>query len=166
MTETSIRLVKEQVTPEQAIEYYTHQQPKRKRYLCPFHNDRNPSLTVKGTHWQCWSCGANGDVISFVQNYFHITFPEAVCKLADDFGISIPEEQKPTSALDKLYRFIEQENREHIRNGIKAHRAEVDSTIDKLTTAHRVLAQHGASAEILRGYADEIDRLIRYRDSI
>ena len=35
--------------------------------LCPFHDDTNPSLSVNPSEnlWQCFGCGAAGDVIRF-----------------------------------------------------------------------------------------------------
>ncbi|MFH1147445.1 MAG: CHC2 zinc finger domain-containing protein [Pseudomonadota bacterium] len=51
--------------------------------LCPFHNDTNPSLSVNPTKrlWQCFGCGAGGDVIRFVELFDKVEFPEAVKKL-------------------------------------------------------------------------------------
>ena len=39
--------------------------------LCPFHDDTNPSLSVNPStnFWQCFGCGAAGDVIRFVELY-------------------------------------------------------------------------------------------------
>lgn len=38
------------------------------KYLCPFHDDHNPSLTIipNGKGWKCWACDAKGDVLDFV----------------------------------------------------------------------------------------------------
>ena len=51
--------------------------------LCPFHDDTNPSLSVNPNKnlWQCFGCGAGGDVIRFVELIDKVTFPEAVKKL-------------------------------------------------------------------------------------
>jgi DNA primase len=57
--------------------------------LCPFHDDHRPSFRVD-RQWQnfkCWSCNKYGDVISFVQEHEHITFPEALELLARRAGI-------------------------------------------------------------------------------
>jgi predicted P-loop ATPase len=51
--------------------------------LCPFHGDKNPSMSVvprKGFFF-CHSCGASGDVISFVRQMENCSFKEAVEKL-------------------------------------------------------------------------------------
>ena len=60
--------------------------------LCPFHDDHKPSLTVSPAKqfYKCFSCGAGGDVFSFVINYHKMTFPEALRYLADREGIDLP----------------------------------------------------------------------------
>jgi len=52
--------------------------------LCPFHDERSPSFTVRPQvgRYHCFGCGEDGDVISFVQKLDHISFHEAVEKLA------------------------------------------------------------------------------------
>ena len=57
--------------------------------LCPFHNDRRPSMKVyprdKGYH--CFVCGVGGDVISFVGGYEGLDFWETIKRLCDYAGI-------------------------------------------------------------------------------
>lgn len=50
-------------------------------WRCPFHPDRNPSLTVKGGRWHCFGCGAGGDAPAFVMRHAGLTFPEALAEL-------------------------------------------------------------------------------------
>lgn len=59
--------------------------------LCPFHNEKTPSFVVYDTKqfFNCFGCGASGDVIEFVQRYNNLGFTEAVEKLADEYGIEI-----------------------------------------------------------------------------
>lgn len=51
--------------------------------LCPFHNDKNPSLSVnpQTNLFQCFGCGAGGDVIRFVELFDQVDFKEAVKRL-------------------------------------------------------------------------------------
>ncbi|MDP9383550.1 MAG: CHC2 zinc finger domain-containing protein [Chloroflexota bacterium] len=51
--------------------------------LCPFHEDRNPSLLVdeRDGHFHCFACKAHGDVIDFVQRADGLTFAEACNRL-------------------------------------------------------------------------------------
>src|SRR5271170_1178958 len=61
--------------------------------LCPFHDDRRPSMHVvphKQIYW-CFVCGAGGDVFRFVQNYHKMSVGEALRFLAQRDGIKLPE---------------------------------------------------------------------------
>ncbi len=52
--------------------------------LCPFHDDKNPSLSITPSknEWHCFGCGAGGDVIRFVELFDRVDFKEAVKRLA------------------------------------------------------------------------------------
>ena len=63
--------------------------------VCPFHNDKNPSMKVD-KRFHCFACQADGDVIDFVSRLCGLPCKEAAMKLADDFGISYDSKQKPT----------------------------------------------------------------------
>jgi DNA primase catalytic core len=54
--------------------------------LCPFHADKNPSLSINPSKnlWQCFGCGAAGDVIRFVEMFDQVSFAEAVKRLSDN----------------------------------------------------------------------------------
>lgn len=68
--------------------------------ICPFHSDKSPSLTVspdKGIY-KCFSCGASGDVVKFLEAHLNLSFPEAIALLANKYGIEIPTE--PSSFQD------------------------------------------------------------------
>jgi len=69
--------------------------------LCPFHNDKNPSLSINPTKnlFQCFGCGAAGDVIRFVELIDHVDFKEAVKRLSDN-GLQVmpPKPSRPASA--------------------------------------------------------------------
>ena len=59
--------------------------------LCPFHDEKSPSFHVRPNHghFHCFGCGEGGDVYAFVQKVEHITFVEAVERLADRIGYTI-----------------------------------------------------------------------------
>ncbi len=54
--------------------------------LCPFHADKNPSLSINPVKnlWQCFGCGAAGDAIRFVELFDQVDFKEAVKRLSDN----------------------------------------------------------------------------------
>lgn len=63
---------------------------------CPFHNEKTPSFFVNPglQRYRCFGCGANGDVLDFLQNFEGVTFYEALKTLADRSGITLKEFQK------------------------------------------------------------------------
>lgn len=68
--------VKESVTARQAAEQYGLKISRNGMVCCPFHDDRHPSMKVdKG--FCCFACGAKGDVITFVADFFHLAPFEA-----------------------------------------------------------------------------------------
>lgn len=79
--------------------------------VCPFHNDTNPSMKISPTKkiFKCFSCGAGGNVIQFVQKYEKISFVEAVQKLASKIGIEITVNSDPDyETKKKLYSILEE----------------------------------------------------------
>jgi len=67
--------------------------------LCPFHDEKSPSFNVNSARgfWHCFGCGEGGDVITFVMKMDHLTFAEAVEKLAARSGIQLRYEESGTA---------------------------------------------------------------------
>ncbi len=63
--------------------------------LCPFHDDHNPSLSIrlKDGVYKCFSCNAKGDVFKFYQDYKKVDFKTAFKEIAEMQGISEPAAQ-------------------------------------------------------------------------
>ena len=80
-------IVKENVNLREAAELYGIDVNRYGKALCPFHNDRNPSLYVADDHYYCFACGEHGDVIDFVSKLFGLSLIQAAQKLAADFGL-------------------------------------------------------------------------------
>ncbi len=59
--------------------------------VCPFHDDTNPSLSVSPEKqiYKCFSCGAGGNVFTFLMDYESIPFLESVKKVSSIVGIPI-----------------------------------------------------------------------------
>ena len=66
--------------------------------LCPFHDDKNPSLSInpKTNLWQCFGCGAAGDVIRFIELFDRVDFTEAVRILSANEMTAKSPTRKPT----------------------------------------------------------------------
>lgn len=48
---------------------------------CPFHDDKNPSMSIKNNRFKCFSCQRSGDVIDLYMETRGISFLEAVKEL-------------------------------------------------------------------------------------
>jgi DNA primase len=59
--------------------------------LCPFHEERSPSFHVRPTvgFYHCFGCGEGGDVFTFLQKMDHVTFQEAVERMAARLGYEL-----------------------------------------------------------------------------
>jgi DNA primase len=68
--------------------------------LCPFHPEKTPSFTINEEKqiFHCFGCGLGGNVFSFLMNYYHLSFPEAVGELAQRLGIPLPKSTVPRSS--------------------------------------------------------------------
>ena len=77
------------------ISSYVRLQKKGSSYfgLCPFHNEKSPSFSVSRQKqmYYCFGCGAGGNVFTFLMEYEHYSFVEALKYLADRAGVELPE---------------------------------------------------------------------------
>jgi len=78
---------------EDVIEFY-HEKPKHKKYICPFHNDKVPSLSVNYNRqiFKCFVCEVGGDLITFTAKLFNLSNLDACKKLNDDFRLNLINE--------------------------------------------------------------------------
>jgi len=63
--------------------------------LCPFHDERSPSFNVRPQlgYYHCFGCGESGDVYTFLQKIDHVSFSEAVERLAGRIGYQLHYEE-------------------------------------------------------------------------
>lgn len=87
----AIEKVRTAVNIIDVISSYLPLTQKGKNYfgVCPFHEDHSPSMSVSTDKqiYKCFSCGAGGNVFTFVKDYENVTFIEAVKIVADRYGI-------------------------------------------------------------------------------
>lgn len=71
--------------------------------LCPFHNEKTPSFTVSPTKgiYKCFGCGKGGNVVNFVMEQEHISYPEALKYLAKKYNIEIRETELTQEKIDE-----------------------------------------------------------------
>lgn len=95
--------VKTNINTREAAERYGVEVNRHGKALCPFHNDRHPSLFVDDDHYYCYACGEHGDVIDFTSKLHGLSLYDAAKKLAYDFGVT--QDKPPDKAMqEKLNR--------------------------------------------------------------
>ncbi len=67
---------------------------------CPFHPDKSPSLTVYADdrRFQCFGCGAQGDVIDFVMRAYNVRIREAIGMLDGGALRELEQQRAPAKA--------------------------------------------------------------------
>ncbi len=87
---------------------------------CPFHDEKTPSFTVspEKQFYHCFGCSAHGTAITFLMEYNHLSFVEAVEELATQQGLEVPREGGPGPApVDRsLYSAVAEAARYYQRN--------------------------------------------------
>ena len=91
-------IVKYGVSCRDAAERYGVEVNRYSMALCPFHNDRHPSLYVADDHYYCFACGEHGDVIDFAAKLFGLPLYAAAQRLAADFQLT-PDKPPSAAAL-------------------------------------------------------------------
>ncbi|OJX63894.1 MAG: DNA primase [Micrococcales bacterium 73-13] len=71
--------------------------------LCPFHDERSPSFNVRPGvgYFHCFGCGEGGNVFDFLMKIDHVTFPEAVERLAARIGYELHYEDGGAGERDR-----------------------------------------------------------------
>jgi len=81
--------IKDMLRLRDVMSHYGLQFNQRGFAICPFHNERTASLSIKNERYTCFGCGATGDSISFVMQYFGLTFSQAITRINNDFGLGL-----------------------------------------------------------------------------
>lgn len=91
VTDAEIERIRKSANIVDIISSYVPLTQKGKNYfgVCPFHEDHSPSMSVSEEKqiYKCFSCGAAGNVFTFVSEYENVKFLEAVKIVADKCGI-------------------------------------------------------------------------------
>ena len=133
---------------------------------CPFHNEKTPSFVVNPDKqiFHCFGCGAGGNVVSFLMQQDHLSFPEAIRVLAEKYGIPIPEEPGRATAVNDQRRQLQDINE---RASQYFHQILLGSRQPGVQAARQYLKDRGLDLAIVKSYQlgfaiDQWDGLIQH----
>ncbi|WP_221254316.1 DNA primase [Campylobacter sp. 19-13652] len=93
ISQASIQKLKERIDILEVISSYipVKRMGSNYRCVCPFHDDHDPSMSISPERgmYHCFACKAGGDAIKFVMEYEHLSYPEAIEKLASLSNFSL-----------------------------------------------------------------------------
>ena len=133
---------------------------------CPFHDDNSPSMSVSREKqiYTCFSCHATGNVYTFLMNYDHLDFKEALKYLGDRVGIDTGSVKisKKNTKFDKLY--------EAYNLSLKYYQNNLNSTVGK--EAKRYLQNRNINEDIIKEFeiglslenVDDLTKLLMSKD--
>lgn len=82
--------VKSRIKMPELVKFYGFELKRGNRIPCHIHGGKNDNLGIKEEYCHCFKCGYNADVIKFVQDYFSLSFADAVSKINADFSLGLP----------------------------------------------------------------------------
>ncbi|MFC4493151.1 DNA primase [Streptomyces ovatisporus] len=142
INDEDVRAVRDAVPIDAVVSEYLQLRPAgggNLKGLCPFHDEKSPSFHVSSSKgvFHCFGCQEGGDTFDFVRKVDHLSFSEAVERLAAQAGITLRYEEGGYG------------------------RASQQGERTRLVEAHKVAAQfyaeqlQGQEAEIGRRFLDE-----------
>ena len=90
------------VTMENILDKYGIEH-RNSMFSCPFHGiDRKPSAKAYRNNFCCFACGKNRDIIGFVEEYFNLSFKEAMQKINMDFNLGLENDKVDYEKLNQI----------------------------------------------------------------
>lgn len=119
---------------EVLAEYITVKKAGRNfKALCPFHNEKSPSFVISPERqiWHCFGCSKGGDVFTFLMEYEHLEFPEALRLLAKRANIELEQDkfQKGTTSKKESIYTINKAAAEFYHYVLTKHQAGKDAMV-------------------------------------
>ena len=127
--------------------------------LCPFHGEKTPSFIVSPSRqtYHCFGCGAHGDAIRFLVEQGGLGFLDAVRELAQQVGLTVPED--PASPEDRARAAQEREQRASLTDVLARAGEHYRQALKKSPRAIDYLKRRGLTGAIAArfglGYAPE-----------
>lgn len=131
--------IKNRITAKELFIHYGFIPNKNGCICCPLHGEKTASLKIydNGRGWCCFGCHKGGDIISFVREYFRLSFADAISKINNDFNLGLPIGQ----TIDRRKQ-MEMQRQAYLRNREQRKREQEEAELDE--------AYHAALDEWIR----------------
>ncbi|MEJ2056644.1 MAG: DNA primase [Desulfofustis sp.] len=152
--EEAKNLIKERADLVEIVSQHVDLKRSGFRYLgsCPFHQEKTPSFTVHPDQqfYHCFGCKASGDVFSFMMEYHHMDFPEALKTLAQKYQVELPEKRRSAKEIE-----LEQRRQNMFDLNQKAAEIYHDYLLHQqdAAPARTYLKNRSISADVLKRYS-------------
>ena len=94
--------IKDLYSMKDILERYGLPQPNRAGFICcPFHKEKTASMKIYAKDFNCFGCGENGDIFTFVMRMDGMSFKEAFAALGGDYENSFSTRLKIYQAQKK-----------------------------------------------------------------
>lgn len=131
---------------------------------CPFHGEKTPSFTVSPSKqfYHCFGCGVHGSAISFLMEYEHLEYVEAIEALARTIGVQVPRESTGNAPKRQTQAASRDKNlHELLQRAMQWYQSQLIQS----STAQAYLKQRELSAEMVErfglGFAPSIPSFTR-----
>lgn len=117
--------VKARITVPEVLLRYGLPTSSRGRIPCPIHQGEDPNFAYTDGRFHCFVCGAGGSVIDLVMGLFGLTYPQALVRLDEDFGLGLMRGQRDERARRKAAEVAQKRAQERRRreDGKKAYQS-------------------------------------------
>lgn len=103
---------------------------------CPFHGEKHASMKIYKDGYNCFACGANGDIFKFVMEYEGVDFKEAFKALGGSYKHESTEDRRKAAITIKR-RQMQAETQRRKEERLKKERKDLNDAI----TAYRGLLE-------------------------
>lgn len=164
LKDSDVDLVKSSVNMVQLARAYGFKVNRNGFMLCPFHQDKHPSMQAFGGYttndgFFCHVCLKGGDIIKFVQEYEGLEFKAAVRRIAAMFSIPLVEGEG-LSAEDKRRIAERKAVRQQERQQEEADRQAMIALADKIHLYERLIGEVTPFGELFCYLANRLPVLV------
>ena len=84
-----VQTIKDHLTMREVLLRYGYEPNNKGFVCCPFHLEKTPSMKIFEKDYHCFGCGEHGDIITFVQKLFNLSFQDTLQKIDTDFCLNL-----------------------------------------------------------------------------